>query len=63
MYVVGTEKGLEYFRHVSSVFKYSSALTMRFGCTELERVCVHIHWSSTAADSCMEGQLRTRGRL
>lgn len=43
MYVVGTERGLGYFRHVSSVFKCGSALTMRFGCAEPERVCVHIH--------------------
>lgn len=34
MYVVGTERGLESFRHVSSVFKYGSAVTMRFGCAE-----------------------------
>lgn len=62
MDVVGTEMGLEYIRYVLSVFKYGSAQTMRFGCADPERVCVHIHWSSTAADSFMEDQLRPLGR-
>lgn len=53
--------GLEYFRHVSLVFKYSFALSMRFGWVKPEPVRVHTHWSSAAASSRVEDQLGTRG--
>lgn len=61
MYAVWPEVRLEYFRHVSSVFKYSFAPSMRFGRVKPELVRVHTHWSSAAADSCVEDQLGARG--